>query len=332
MSAPTASINPVKNIRRGELKRLLLHRGTSEVEVHNLVEDIIGERARWTAPALGWRMNLTFDEQIMLGIRTIACIDRTKWMMRLFFRERKRERDRMRWQRKKQTFGRGLSRMAKQIAELTAEKWMSVAEVVEILRRPQHRKREGARSAVRRALTELITADLLEDNVVDRPTGGYERFVRLKKPGNAALLDTTVREKSVVVDTFGEASDFRPPVTRPPVKSSPPHRRSSITPGTSRARLAPKNATRPIESYYTSSAAKTALPQRGGRAGAGSKAVVLKSDRLNKRAGKREGVPPSGGQLLCASNTNGSDRKKRAALRTISGDEANNGSRAAERK
>ena len=182
MSAPTAPINPLNNIRRGELKRLLLHRGTSEVEVHNLVEDIIGGRARWTAPALGSRMNLTFDEQIRLGIRTIACIDRTKWMMRLYFRERKRERDRMRWHRKKQTFGRGLSPMAKQIAELPAGKWMRVAEVVEILRRPPHRKREAARSAVRRALRELIAAGLLEDNMVDRPTGDSSASCGSKGP------------------------------------------------------------------------------------------------------------------------------------------------------
>jgi hypothetical protein len=322
MSAPTAPVNPLNNIRRGELKRLLRHRGTSEVEVHNLVEDIIGECARWTSPALGWRMKLTFDEQIRLRIRTIACMDRKKWMVRLHFRERKRERDRMRWHRKKQTFLRDLSPMAKQIAELTAEKWMSVAKVVQILRRPQQRKREGARSAVRRALTELITADLLEDNVVDRPTGGYERFVRLKKPENAALLDTTTRKKSAVIDSFGEASDFRPPVTRPPVKSSPPHRRSSTKPGTSRARPAPKNATRLIDSYYTASIAKAALSQRRGRAGARSKAVVLNSDRPNKRAGKRESVPPSGGQLLCASNTNGSDRKKRAASVIVGGRDA----------
>jgi hypothetical protein len=320
MSAPTARLNPLNNIRRGELKRLLLHRrAVSEIEVHNEVENILAERARWTAAALGCRMKLAFDEKIGLAIRTIACIDRKKWMVRLYYRERKRERDRMRWQRKKQTFGRDLSPMAKQIAQVSAERWMSVAEIVEMLRRPQRRKREAARSAVRRALTELIAADLLEHKVEDRPTGGYERLVRLKKPENAALLDTAAREKSVAVDSFGEASDFRPPVTRPPVKSSPPHRRSSTKPGTSRARPAPKSATRLIKSYYTSSAAKTVLPQRGGRAGARSKVVGLKDDGPNERAGKREGVPPSGGQLLCASNTNGSDRKQRAASVIVGG-------------
>ena len=319
MSAPTAPINPLNNIRRGELKRLLLHRGTSEVEVHNLVEDIIGGRARWTAPALGSRMNLTFDEQIRLGIRTIACIDRTKWMMRLYFRERKRERDRMRWHRKKQTFGRGLSPMAKQIAELPAGKWMRVAEVVEILRRPPHRKREAARSAVRRALRELIAAGLLEDNMVDRPTGGFERFVRLKRPENAALLDCTVRNKPVVVDSLGEASDFRPPVTRPPVKSSPSHQRSSTKPGTTRALPAPKNATRLINSSYTASTAKTVLLQGGGRAGGRSKVVGFKNGRPNKRQAKQEGVPPARGQLLCASDVKRDRRKKGVAWEVVDG-------------
>ena len=319
MSAPTAPINPLNNIRRGELKRLLLHRGTSEVEVHNLVEDIIGERARWTAPALGWRMKLAFDEQISLGIRTIACIDRTKWMVRLYFRERKRERDRMRWQRKKQTFGRGLSPMAKQISELTAEKWMSVAEIVEILRRPQRRKREAARSAVRRALTELSAADLVEIRVEDRPTGGYERFVRLKKLKTTGLLDCSIQKKAAVVDVLGDAGNSRPPVTRPPVIFSPPHRRSSTKPGTSHARPAAENATRPIDSYNTASTAKAALSQRGGRAGARSKVVGLKDDPPNERAGKREGVPPPGRQLLCASNAKGGRRKKRAACVVVGG-------------
>lgn len=306
-----SGMSTLDNIRRGELKRLLLHRhAVSKVEVHNEVENILAGRARWTAAALGWRMNLTFDEKIRLAIRTMACVDRSKTMMERYFRERKRERDRMRCKRKKQTSPRDLSPMAKQIAQLVAEKSMSAAEVVEVLRRPQRRKREAARSAVRRALRELIAADLLEVKVEARPTGGFDRFVRLKKPENAALLDTSMKEKSVVVDGIGEASDFRPPVTRPPVKFSPPHRRNSTSPGTSRAGPAAENATRLINSYSTASTAKAAPPQTGGRAGVRSKVVGLKSDGRSERAGRREGVPPFGGQLLCASNKNGSDRKK----------------------
>ena len=290
-----SGMSTLDNIRRGELKRLLLHRhAVSKVEVHNEVENILADRARWTAAALGWRMNLTFDEKIRLAIRTMACVDRSKTMMELYFRKRKKERDRVLWARKKQTLVRNLSPIAKQITQLLAEKWMSVAEIVKVLRRPQRRKREATRSAVRRALRELIAADLLDVRLEGRPTGGFERFVRLKKPQNAALLDTSMREKSVVVDGFGEASDFRPPVTRPPVKFSPPHRRNSTSPGTSRAGPAAENATRLINSYCTASTAKAAPPQTGGRAGARSKVVGLKSDGRNERAGRREGVPLPG--------------------------------------
>jgi hypothetical protein len=77
MSTPTVPPNLLNNIRRGELKRLLLRRAESKIEVHNLVEDILAERDRWTAGALGRRMDLTFHEKIRFGIRTIACIDRS---------------------------------------------------------------------------------------------------------------------------------------------------------------------------------------------------------------------------------------------------------------
>ena len=305
-------MSTIDNIRRGELKRLLLRRGTSKIEVHNKVEDIIAQRTKWTSLALGWRVYLTFDEKIRLSIRTIACIDRPKKMVQLYFRQQKRERDRMRWARKKRTLARDLSPLAKQVAQLVAEKCMRVAEIVELLRKGPRSKHEAARSAVRRALEELD--DLLDVRLEARPTGGFERFVRLKKPENAALLDTSMQEKSAVVDSFGEASDFRPPVTRPPVKFSPPHRRSSTSPGTSRARSAPKSATRLTDSYYTASTAKTALPQRGGRAGACSKVVSLKGNRLNKRAAKREGMPPSGRQLLCVANGGRSEERPASAV------------------
>jgi hypothetical protein len=50
----------LNNIRRGELKRILGAQGVSWIEVHNAVEDIMAERQRWTATALGHRMKLTF--------------------------------------------------------------------------------------------------------------------------------------------------------------------------------------------------------------------------------------------------------------------------------
>jgi hypothetical protein len=45
------------NFRRGELKRLFLHRGVPEVAVYNMVEDILAERCRWTKQPLGRRVN-----------------------------------------------------------------------------------------------------------------------------------------------------------------------------------------------------------------------------------------------------------------------------------
>ncbi len=64
-----ATNNPLENIRKGELKRILRHRGTSEVEVANALADILAEHSRWTTVALGERMKLTFNETITLAIR-----------------------------------------------------------------------------------------------------------------------------------------------------------------------------------------------------------------------------------------------------------------------
>jgi hypothetical protein len=231
MSASTSLASPLDNIRRGELRRLLRHRGVSNLEVHDKVEDIIAERARWSACALGQRVDLTFDEKIRLGIRSMRCTDRSEMMMKLYFRERKRERDRMRWHRSKQSFARGLSPAANKLTEqLSAHKWIGVADIVEQLGKRRRRKREAARSAVRRALKELIAADVVDARIEARRSGGFERLVRLKKLENPALLDSSVREKAVNVEVLGEASTFRPPVKRPLVKYSPPHRGSAAKP------------------------------------------------------------------------------------------------------
>jgi hypothetical protein len=229
VSTSTTPLNRLNNIRRGELRRLLLHRKVSKTEVHNKVEDILAEgRGRWTARALGHRVDLTFDEKIRLGIRSMRCTDRSEKMMKLYFRERKRERDRMRWHRSKQSFSRGLSPAANKLAEqLSAHKWMGVADIVHQGKRRRGR-REAARSAVRRALKELIAADLVDEKLEARRSGGFERRMRLKKPENPALLNSSARKKAINVEVVGEASVFRPPVARPPVKYSPPHRASSV--------------------------------------------------------------------------------------------------------
>ena len=84
------------NIRRGELKRFLRRDGVREIEILNSVENILAERRRWSADALGRRINLTFQDKLLLGIRTIQCVDRTPAEVKAHFRERKRTRDRLR--------------------------------------------------------------------------------------------------------------------------------------------------------------------------------------------------------------------------------------------
>jgi len=113
-------LNPLNNIRRGELKRILFYQGASKIKVHNMVEDIMAERVRWTAIALGRRMNLTFALKIKLGIRTIAAIDRTKTMMRLYFREQKRERDRRRMRKMRTQVTNDMSPRAKRLLAVRA--------------------------------------------------------------------------------------------------------------------------------------------------------------------------------------------------------------------
>ena len=88
--------DPLTNIRRGELKRILRHNGVSEIELRNRVEDILAERPKWTGVALGRRIGLTFEKKLLLGIRTIQCMDKTPVEVKAYFRERKRTRDRLR--------------------------------------------------------------------------------------------------------------------------------------------------------------------------------------------------------------------------------------------
>jgi len=94
--------DPLTNIRRGELKRILRHNGVSEIELRNRVEDILAERPKWTGVALGRRIGLTFEKKLLLGIRTIQCMDKTPAEVKAYFRERKRTRDRLRKKRLRQ--------------------------------------------------------------------------------------------------------------------------------------------------------------------------------------------------------------------------------------
>jgi hypothetical protein len=256
------------NIRRGEMKRLLLHRGVSNLEVYNEVENILAERIKWTAHALGQRVKLKFEEKIKLSIRTLRCIDRTAKMVRLYFRMKKRERDRVRWQQRKQVSRSELSPVAKWLADrLSSGVWVRAADLVEQLREYRgRRRREAARSALRRAVRELHDAGRLDTQTVDAPKGGFETFVRLKEPEKPAFLHLSISKKPLDIEVLGEASSFRPPVKQPPVKYSSPQRRSLGKPGQNQTRSDTKIATRPIDSYYAASTAKPAPPKRGGRA------------------------------------------------------------------
>src|SRR5690242_12360168 len=91
------------NLRRGELKRFCRHKGVSESEVYNHVEEILEERPRWSALELGKRIGLTFEVKLSLRIRTIRCVDKCPSEVKAYFLERKRTRDRIRQWNKRRT-------------------------------------------------------------------------------------------------------------------------------------------------------------------------------------------------------------------------------------
>jgi hypothetical protein len=177
-------VSDLNNVRRGELKRLLRHRGVSEVEVCNAVEDILAERVRWTAAALGQRVNLAFEDKIRLGIKTIACVDRTKRMMRLYYQERKRERDRMRVNKMRENIKKPISPRAKQLAAVLNGEWIESPALVQQMQKRWRLKHDGLRQAVLRAGRELCRAGIVEEKIGAGPAGGRVLFMRLKKPIN----------------------------------------------------------------------------------------------------------------------------------------------------
>jgi hypothetical protein len=180
------------NIRSCELRRLLRHRGVSEIEVHNEVENILDERVRWTATALGERVQLIFDERYRLGIRTIASVDMSKRMTRLKYRaqrlERRRERDRRRYQQMKAQLP--ISPRARRLlATLTPDRWHDSRSSIEAMK--GHYRRENGRplnkdalaQAVLRAARELCEADLAEQKIAPGPKGGRVLFLRRRNVG-----------------------------------------------------------------------------------------------------------------------------------------------------
>jgi hypothetical protein len=228
-------MSDLDNIRRGELKRLLRHRGASEIEVHNAVEDILAERVKWTAAALGKRMQLTFEEKIKLGINTFACIDRTKDMMRLFFQERKRERDRRRVNKMRERIPRSrdisnLSPRARQLAEELTDIWTDSSALVQRMQKRWRLKHDGLRQAVLRAARELHKAGRAEEKIDAGPAGGSVLFLRLKKPMNIEVSQRAGAGNAYETSTLRKGDSKMSPRQCRRDKNESLHRRSSIKP------------------------------------------------------------------------------------------------------
>jgi hypothetical protein len=188
-----ATNNPLGNLRKGELKRILRHRRTPEVEVANMAADVLAERFRWTAAALGERMNLTFNEKIALGIRTMAPIDRPRWMVKAYYLQRRRERDRRRSKlnRAKAAVSAGLSQRAQALLAMLNHNWVPSTALDELamksFRRPsvvlggrvQKLKHAAVRSAVLRAARELCEEGFADHKFAPGPKGGKVLYLRL---------------------------------------------------------------------------------------------------------------------------------------------------------
>jgi hypothetical protein len=231
-------MNALINRRRAEVRRLLLHRrAASEVEVHNKVEDILTERFRWTATALGERVRLTFKERCQLGIRTIACVDVSKKMVKEYYLRRKRERDRRRARAMRAQISHArISRRAKQLAAVLKGDWMPSVFLVEVFRKRNGwpRKRDAAGKAVRRAALELSKTDIeYEVKTEPGPRGGYLTFVR-RSPATTNIPDNQ-NPRSADEMTASRRGDSNLSVgQRPPDKNVSPHRRNRGKSGTTR--------------------------------------------------------------------------------------------------
>jgi hypothetical protein len=180
-------VDTLINIRRGELKRILRHNGVSEIGLSNRVEDILAERPKWTAVALGRRIRLTFEKRLLLGIRTIQCMDKTPDEVKAHFLERKRTRDRLRKKRLRQMArpaADSLSVRARDLLAVLDGEWIrspNLAQKVE--KRKPFRRANGRRlnkialrQAVHRACHELCGVGLAEERT---EIGAHHERIRL---------------------------------------------------------------------------------------------------------------------------------------------------------
>ena len=182
-------------------------------------------------------MQLTFEERRQLGIRTIACVDVNKKMVREYNLRRKRERDRryahrMRAQNPKAR----LSRRAKQLAAFLNSNWKSSVCLVAILRKRKGRpsRQDAAGKALRRAARELSEAEIgFEVKTEPGPRGGYLTFVR-RSPATTNIPDNQ-NPRSADEMTASRRGDSNLSVgQRPPDKNVSPHRRNRGKSGTTR--------------------------------------------------------------------------------------------------
>ena len=184
--------DPLTNIRRGELKRILRHNGVSEIELRNRVEDILAERPKWTAVALGRRIRLTFEKRLLLGIRTIQCMDKTPDEVKAHFLERKRTRDRLRKKRLRQMArpaADSLSVRARDLLAVLDGEWIrspNLAQKVE--KRKPFRRANGRRlnkialrQAVHRACCELCGVERAEESTEMGPHHERVRLIRKRR-------------------------------------------------------------------------------------------------------------------------------------------------------
>ncbi len=154
------------NLRRGELRRLFRARGVPEIELTNKVADF-EPLGRWPADALGDKVELTFDEKIKHGIRTIRCFDRPRSAVDDYYAERRRERDRVaarqrraKRPRKKSDSRRLTEKRSNQVGALLAGRdgWTSAALIANAMRGKAAFRgldHDGLRQAVHRAVKAL---------------------------------------------------------------------------------------------------------------------------------------------------------------------------------
>lgn len=190
------------NLRLGELRRLFRHRGVSSEGIGDAIREAVGDPLAWTAGQLGQHLELTFEEKIRLGIRTIRCFDRPLSEVKEYYAVKRRERDRRRARLrraerraaqsppvKRQNALRvsavrtALYQTSKLGPSCIGAQWASVAMIVRLIKRKRvfrNIDQAASRRAVHRALKSL--APELEVKQLCGLHGNPVNWYRLKRP------------------------------------------------------------------------------------------------------------------------------------------------------